>query len=105
MAAHDDFNDVVLAGQDFLTQGELLDLENAGVDFGELCYNKCKTAAERVKPEPEPVPKPAPKNEGKSEAEIAAAKAAEATAEKGKVQSQEEILKQADPVAARAALL
>lgn len=102
MAAHDDFNEVVLAGQDHLTQGELLDLENAGVDFGEQCFSKCKAAAERVKPEPKPDPKPAPnKDESKSVEEIAAAKAAE----EGKVQSQEEILKQADPVAARAASL
>jgi len=98
MAAHDDFNDVIMAGQNYLTQGELLDLENAGADFGEQCYGKCKQAAERAKPEPKPE-KPAP-NESKSEAEKAAK-------EKAEVQSQAEILKGlgGDPIADHAAML
>lgn len=101
MAAHDDFNEVVIAGQNHLTKGELLDIESAGENFGEICYKKCLAAAERNKPAPEKNPdEPAPKpKEGESEAE----KAARIAAEK-EVQSQDEILKElkTDPATARA---
>ncbi len=101
MAVHDDFNEVINAGQNHLTKGELLDIEGAGENFGETCYSKCKAAAERSKPEKKP-DEPAPnKNEGESEAE----KAARIAKEK-EVQSQDEILKgldkDVDPATARA---
>ena len=55
-----DWDDVVTAGQVLLTQGELLDLENAGADFGEQAYTKCKAATDRAKPKTDT---PAPDNE------------------------------------------
>ena len=99
MAAHEDFNEIILAGQDHLTAGELVDLENAGADFGELCYGKCKAAAERAKPE-----KPAP---NKDESESEAAEEKKAAEEAAGIQSQAEILKGlgGDPIADAAALL
>lgn len=104
MATHDDFNEVILAGQNHLTKGELLDIESAGDNFGELCYSMCQTAAERSKPAKTEAKteKTAPKTEEESESE--AEKAARIAAEK-EVQSQDEILKglneDVDPVTAR----
>ncbi len=101
MTAHEDFDEVINAGQGHLTQGEIFDLDNAGVDFGELCYSKCKTAAERATPKAEPKPEnPAP-NKEKSESD--AEKAAKAAAAKV-VQSQTEILKdlEVDPAIEKA---
>ena len=45
-AAHDDFDEVIKAGDALLTKGEVLDLNEAGVDFGERTYAKCKAAIE-----------------------------------------------------------
>ncbi len=49
-AKHADWMDVVTAGQVHLTKGEVIDLEEAGADFGEFAYEKCKAATERAKP-------------------------------------------------------
>ncbi len=49
-AKHADWNEVTIAGEVHLTPGEMLDLENAGMDFGEKAYDKCKAAIERAKP-------------------------------------------------------
>lgn len=58
-AKHDDWNEITIAGEGHLTPGQMLDLENAGMDFGEQAYEMCKAAIERVKPKPET---PAPEN-------------------------------------------
>ncbi len=67
-----DWMDIVTAGQGNLTPGELLDLENAGVDFGTQAYAKCKAAIERAKPKTET---PAPeKQPGEPEEKVVAKK-------------------------------
>lgn len=64
-----DWQDVISAGEQHLTPGEMLDLENAGVDFGEQAYVKCKAAIERNKPKTEtPAPDKKP-GEPEEEAE------------------------------------
>ena len=45
-----DWDAIVLAGQQLLTQGELLDIQNAGADYGDMAYKKCQAAVERNKP-------------------------------------------------------
>jgi len=50
VAKHPDWQTVIDVGEQHLTAGELLDLQNAGADFGIAAYEKCKAAAERVKP-------------------------------------------------------
>ena len=88
-----DWVDVVTAGQGNLTPGELLDLENAGVDFGKEAYAKCKSAIERAKAKTET---PAPeKKPGEPEKE--------AEAKKPEPPTQQEILDAAgDPAIAAA---
>ncbi len=89
-----DWQDVVTLGQRHLTAGELLDIQNAGADYGELAYSKCEAALERVKPEPE-------KKAAALEKEL------EQSKEKDKVPTQQEILDDivADPVAIAASQL
>ncbi len=48
-AGHEDWQEVVLAGEALLSQGELLDIAAAGDNFGELAYTKCKAVLERNK--------------------------------------------------------
>jgi hypothetical protein len=100
IAVHDDWYDVIAAGQALLTPGELVDLNAAGVDFGESAYKKCIEAIERNKPAQEAAPEKKP---DESEAEKKAREAAEAA----KVPSQEEILAEVggDPDAVRASQL
>lgn len=100
-AAHEDWSEVILAGDALLTRGELLDLSNAGVDFGELAYAISKAAIERNKPDSETT---AP-NQSKSETEKKAEAEAKAKAEAEKVSTRDEILKDADPDTARVAQL
>lgn len=85
-AVHDDWQDVITAGGGLLTPGELLDLNAAGVDFGEAAYEKCTEAIERNKPV-QKVAAPETKPD-ESEAE----KKAREAAETAKVPTQEEIL-------------
>ena len=85
VATHDDWYDVIAAGQSLLTPGELVDLNAAGVDFGEKAYKKCTEALEREKPAKEAAPEKKP---DESEAEKKAREAAEAD----KVPTQEELL-------------
>lgn len=96
-AKHEDWQETVLAADGLLTQGELIDIAGAGVDFGEVAYVKSKAALERTKPsDTAPETKPS-----KSEAE------AKAKAEAEKVPTQKEILKDlnADPQTEAAAQL
>ncbi len=88
-----DWVDIVTAGQGHLTPGELLDLENAGVDFGEQAYAKCKAATERANPKTEtPAPETKP---GEPEKKV--------EAKKPELPTQQEILDAAgDPVIAAA---
>ena len=60
LAKNPDWDEVVAAGENLLTKGEFLDLQNAGVDFGEQAYAKCKAAIARSKPKTDEV---APKKE------------------------------------------
>lgn len=110
-AKHADYDEVLIAGQVHLTQGEFLDVQNAGfdgqnpnVDYGELAYNKCKAALERANPDKKTETAP---NLSESEKAEAAKKAAEEAAKKEiVVPTQEEILaagrEQVDPVAVAA---
>lgn len=96
-AAHDDWQEVLLAADGLFTEGELVDLKRAGENFGELAYEKAQAAIERNKSEVKPEPKAntAPeKKQSKSEAET-------------KVPTQQEILKDlnVDPVTEAAAQL
>lgn len=60
-AKHADWRDIIAAGEGNLTPGELLDLENAGADFGDKAYEVCKVAIERAKPKTEtPAPEKKP---------------------------------------------
>jgi len=96
-AEHEDWQETVLAADGLLTQGELIDIAGAGVDFGEVAYAKSKAALERTKSsDTAPETKPS-----KSEAE------AKARAEAEKVPTQKEILKDlnADPQTEAAAQL
>ncbi len=70
-AKHADWNEVTIAGEGHLTAGEMLDLENAGMDFGDQAYEKCKAAIERAKPKTEtPAPEKKPgEPENKAETE------------------------------------
>lgn len=54
-AKYPDWMEVVVGNQDHLTIAEAAILTNAGADFGELAYEKCKVAAERMKPKTEEV--------------------------------------------------
>lgn len=94
IAKHEDWQAIINAGQGFLSAGELLDLNNAGVDFGEKAYAKCIEVIECNKPEPEK-PETAPKK-----------KPDEPEADE-KVLSQEELLAEVggDPDAVRASQL
>jgi len=85
MVEHEDWSQVIAAGEPFLTKGEYVDLTAAGVDFGEKAYAKCKDAIERNKPKTATAPEKKP---DESEAE----KKAKEEAEKTRVLSQEEIL-------------
>jgi hypothetical protein len=60
VAKHPDWEQVIAAGEILLTKGEMLDLQNAGADFGEAAYNKCTAAIVKAKPKEDP---PAPKKE------------------------------------------
>ncbi len=91
---HDDWQDVINAGVKLLTKGEHLDLEGTGNDFGELTYEKCKTAIERNKSVSKET-NAAPNSElSKSEA----AEKAKAKAEAEKVGTQQELLDNYDPM-------
>lgn len=99
---HDDWQTVISAGQDLLTEGQVGDIGRAGENFGELTYELCQTAITKAKPESN---KAAP---SESEAEKAEREAKEeAEKEKGKVPTRAEILKSidADPAIVGAALL
>lgn len=93
-----DWTAIVDVGQKLLTPGELLDIGNAGADFGDAAYEKCKAAIERVKPKAE-----TPAHEKKpSEPET------ETTTKPKHVPTQDEILAAVggeDPVAIAASLL
>lgn len=100
---HDDWQEIVLAADGLLSQGELIDIAAAGADFGEVAYAKSKAALERAK---SPGTDAAPETKlSKSEAE--AKVKAEAKAKAEKVPTQQEILKDinADPQTEAAALL
>lgn len=86
MADHEDWPEVIAAGEIHLTPGELVDIQNAGADFGEVVYSKCQTAAARHKPKTDTAPEKKP---DESEAEK---KEAEKIAADEKVPTQEEIL-------------
>lgn len=107
---HEDWQATISAGQALLTPGELLDLEQTGVDFGEVAYEKCQTAIARsAKTEPDNTA-PNKKDDKKSESEAEKKAAAEkVAAEKAKVvPTQQEILDvvgQVDPQTAHAATL
>lgn len=98
IAAHDDWQEVVLAADGLMTEGELVDLKRAGDNFGELAYEKALAAIERNKPETKPESKAdtAPKEE-QSESKTGAEK----------VPTRQEILKDlnVDPVTEAAAQL
>lgn len=65
-----DWQEVVLAGDSLLTQGELVDIAAAGADFGQVAYDKCKAAIERNRPSSESKANAAPeKEQSESEAE------------------------------------
>lgn len=88
---HDDWQTVINAGQNLLSNGEAIDVAAEGNNFGEFAYQKCKAAIERAKP----VTKidAAPEIElSKSEAELKAEVDAKAKEEADKVPSQEEVL-------------
>lgn len=100
---HEDWQEVILAGQALLSPGELVDISAAGNDYGELAYEKCQAALARNKPESDAAPET---KQSKSEAEAKAKAEAEAKA-KENVPSQQEILKdvEADPATIAAAQL
>lgn len=47
---HDDWDEVVKAGEQHLTQGEMVDIRAAGDNYAAEAYAKCKAATERAKP-------------------------------------------------------
>ena len=47
---HADWQEVINAGQNLLTNGESMDVAAEGSNFGELAYEKCKAAIERANP-------------------------------------------------------
>ncbi len=74
---HDDWDETIAAGESNLTKGELVDLQDAGDNYGELAYAKCKAATERAKPKTE---KPAPETKpGEPETKVEAKKPEPAT--------------------------
>lgn len=86
-AAHEDWQEVVAAGDGLLTPGEVLDIAATGEGFGEMYYVKLQAAIERNKPKSESETNTAPETKpSKLEAEP-------------KVPTQQEILKgiNADP--------
>jgi len=92
-AKYDDWQTVIDAGGSLLTKGEVVDLEDAGVDFGEKTYKKCLAAIERSKPASTTKQKQTP---------------SELEAVRTKLPSQKEILagiEGIDPLTAAAALL
>ncbi len=98
-ANHDDWIEVIAVGDGLLTPGELLDINSAGVDFGEIYYAKLQEAIARTAPKSETETIAAPETkQSKSEAE---------KKEKERVPTQQEILKdiQADPQTIAAAQL
>lgn len=82
---HDDWNEVIEKGQQMLTQGEILDINNAGKDYGVAAYKKCAAAIKRNEPKEDVAPE---KKEPSEE-----------------VPTQDEILKEYDPIACAASLL
>lgn len=106
MLVHDDWQQVVSAAVKYMTQGEMLDLNLEGENFGEAIYAKSQEVLERVKPV-----KTAPDETSESEAAKLVAKKAEedaAEATKKQMPTQEEILdglKNVDPVTAAASQL
>lgn len=102
---HDDFDEVIKAGDALLTKGEVVDLSEAGVDFGERTYAKCKAVLEahaKANAKSQTETETAPESE-QSESE------AEAKVATKKVPTQQQILKevaeQSDPQAVAAAQL
>lgn len=91
---HDDWQEVLDAGEKLLTRGEHLDITSSGEKFGELAYAKCKAAIERSKPVKETSAAPETKT---SEQEAKAKKKADEEAP-----SQADILANASPAAAAA---
>ena len=101
-AKYDDWQNIVLSANGLLTEGELLDIDKAGSDFGEVAYTKAKIALERNQSLTDTAPET---KKGKSEAEAKAKAEAEAKA-KEKVPTQQEILNlNVDPVTEAAAQL
>lgn len=97
MVEHEDWHQVIAAGEHFLTAAEIAFIGASGNDFGEACYTKCQDAAERNKPV-----KTATAPEKKPDESEAEKKAAEE-----KVPTQEEILAEVggEPDAVRASQL
>lgn len=99
---HTDWTEITNAGDKLLSNGDLLDLREAGDNFGELAYSKCKAAIERAKPVTKTDAAP-----NKEQSELEAAKKAEAEAEakkKEELASQDDLLKReiANPVVGKA---
>lgn len=97
MAVHDDWQNVMLAADGLMTEGELLDIANAGENFGEKAYTTAQGAIERNKPVTETTETAPEKKQSESEADV----------KKEKVPTQQEILKDldVDPVIEAASLL
>jgi hypothetical protein len=97
MTTHTDFVDVVKVGEALLTPGEYLDCKNAGADFGDVIYAKCKAAIERNAPKvkSDSTPPPATPKTKPSESKV----------ESREIPSRSEILNSVDPITAAAALL
>ena len=103
IAVHDDWQSVVKAADRLMTPGELVDLGNAGDNFGELAYAKAKAVLERNKSEANPKSKTdtAPEKES-SEQEAKKKEAEEKEKAKKEAPSQDDILKNASPATAAA---
>lgn len=51
---HEDWQDVMTKAVPHMTKGEMLDIENAGADFGEVAYAKAQEVLLRVNPKAAP---------------------------------------------------
>jgi len=94
--AHEDWQEVIGAGDALLTPGELLDIAATGVGFGELYYEECQAAITRN----------VPKTESETQNTAPETKPSKSEAEP-KVPTQQEILKglNVDPATEAAAQL
>ncbi len=87
-ALHPDWDTVINENQQYLTAGEVLDIENAGADFAVQAYQKCQAVSERLKTKTENIAS----NQSEEEKAAAAKLAEEVKAKEKHVPTQDEIL-------------